>query len=158
MIRPHIVRGYFCGGKYHTQHLAGEREKPGSETRETGQRQETRGFLCYTMFICFYSQFGSSRLFFKETGGGVCWGECDLECVQTPGLSPRPLLPRPAGLSGYERADQITAKTQRLRNWRRERARDTDRQTDRQTDRVTDRQTNQPGHNVCVRVCCRDSR
>lgn len=55
---------------------------------------------------------------------------CDLECVQTPGLSPRPLLPRPAGYLAVKDG-QITAKTEGL----------TDRKPDRQRDECSGRRT-----------------
>lgn len=133
----HIVSGgYFCQHrspkKYHTQHLADER-KLGTETRgekkkkKPRQCQETRGLFCCSMFICFSSQFGRRQGFFN---GGRRGSVCDLECVQTPGLSPRPLLPRPAGYLAVKDG-QITAKTEGL----------TDRKPDRQRDECSGRRT-----------------
>lgn len=73
---------------------------PTRERDKKRQCQETKASRRRSMFICFSSQFGSSRDFKGRGGGG---GVCDLECVQTQGLSPRPLLPRPAGYLAPER-------------------------------------------------------
>lgn len=87
--------------------------------------------------------------FFKERRGEK-WGEggerggeegqCDLACVETPGLSPRPLPPRPAALSGSARVGQITAKTEGLGTvrWGDEREGQKERKTNGQTQGETD--------------------
>ena len=97
--------------KYHTQHLAderrtGHRDERGEKPVSVGRREAFS--LCCAVFICFSSQFGSSRVFKgggggggrreeeEGGGGGVCVCVCDLVCVRTTGLGGGQLLPRPA--------------------------------------------------------------